>query len=326
MVHLAPPTPRTLLAGGLLLLPLVTRAPIDARVMESPSAREFVLKQDPEETQDEESSSACADCHPTETETIRESLHLGLFLHGADERAQCERCHGNGEDHIDSLDPEDLKTAYSFLDRDGIVKACAACHAQDMKRVHGWKGSDHDLLEKSCLDCHVVHQRRKDTPHWQEHRTFRTRDLLHEKAEPVGGAKCLECHPSKAAELRTSVHAFLAPKALEPEPLEPEGEGKRAPEQARTGAQAHQSCETCHGHGSLHVKGRGTKRHIARPDELLRASTATCRSCHEDVHPTRFHWKDEERLISRSITCATCHRIHTDKAHGNRAGFTGRTR
>lgn len=224
----------------------------------------------------------CRDCHEDAWEAITEGRHRQV-VHG-EGTLGCETCHGPGQAHgeDDDNDPV-LITHPPTLAPSVQTRVCVACHAE---QVAGHGGEPAGFLEaaKGCTSCHRVHESTPEVPH--PGIAFRTRVAANNGAEPVGAESCASCHPIRDRLLEASHHASLA-----------------AAEDA-TG------CEACHGAGSLHAETSGVARLITRPDHAA-DGIATCRSCHEQVHPSEFHWQDRPApLLSDGMTCTTCHTVH----------------
>ena len=253
----------------------------------------------------------CADCHEEENESILGGVHAAVpTAHGLD---NCETCHGPGALHTEENEASQI-TQPAKLSITEQRKLCGRCHA-DQLEDHG--GPLAELLGsgRSCTSCHKVHELRKDVPGASETRKFgRLSDLLR-AAKPVGMSKCLECHGDKAKSLTGKTHEELlhAAKDLDAESAKLVAAGGH---KAWT---AEQSCESCHGPGSLHVETRGLARLMTRPDRAA-DGIAACRSCHVEVDPVDFHWKGklDDKLLStpkgEELRCTTCHKVH---AHGD---------
>lgn len=113
-----------------------------------------------------------------------------------------------------------------------------------------------------------------------------------EKAELIGAASCLACHENKEG-FHKNIHARAWPKAK--------------------GIAFEQSCETCHGPGSLHASAAGdranpgfaTVRHLAKLP--AKEAAAVCMTCHEGKG--RTHWEGSVHE-GRGVSCMDCHSMH----------------
>ena len=115
-------------------------------------------------------------------------------------------------------------------------------------------------------------------------------------AEKVGAAACAACHSDQVDGFKKNSHAKNLP-ALKKISFE-------------------ESCETCHGPGSLHVGAGGDKSNpdfatIKNPKKLnAQAAAETCLQCHADQK--RMFWKGSAHE-SRSVSCLQCHSMHHSK-------------
>lgn len=223
----------------------------------------------------------CVECHPGQHRGLREGAHRAVLA--AEALPGCETCHGPGRAHADSRENDVLRiTMPPLLAQQGQTAFCGRCH-QDQIGRHGGDMQGLQLAGKACTDCHAVHDRPLEVLPGVR---FAARREASAAAEPTGSAACVECHPLRDSLLAASVHAGLAAGARE------------------------DGCETCHGHGSLHALTLGQARLITRADAAL-DGVETCRQCHQEVDPVRFHWRDREApWLSAGVSCATCHRIH----------------
>ena len=228
----------------------------------------------------------CAECHAEEADRILGGIHQPVPT--AKTLKGCETCHGPGKAHADTQDAAKI-THPGHLPRAEQEALCARCHRDQMQR-HGGDPRGFVLAGKTCTDCHDIHRLKKDEPGVLEPRRFGTRTELSAATKAVGGAVCQQCHPRKAQQIRFAGHKPLAPET------DPKG------------------CESCHGHGALHQSGVGIPRLITRPDRAG-DGIATCRTCHERVDATEFHWRGgHSPLLTPGLTCTACHTIHDRKA------------
>ncbi len=238
---------------------------------------------------------ACRECHASEAEQIAHGVHAAVVA--SPHTMACETCHGPGGDHATGARDAAVRdgaiakiTHPQKLPIDVQAKLCGRCHTAEAE-AHGGGGVA-GLLEAGlgCTDCHSVHERRPATP-LPEVR-FRSRAATLAGAKPVPSTRCATCHPLQANALSTTGHRALATD------------------------DPHGGCTTCHGNGSLHEDHLGVARLISRPDHAT-DGVATCVRCHQDVHPQRAHWPDEDGpFLGKALDCFDCHRVHGPAPHG----------
>lgn len=107
-------------------------------------------------------------------------------------------------------------------------------------------------------------------------------------AEFVGSDECATCHDTIVRDFRTASHARL--KA--------QGDNAKS-----------MGCESCHGPGSLHVKGGGDRSKIVNP----RKSPTTCFQCHTDVRSS-FDLPHHHPVLEGKVSCTDCHNPHKGDA------------
>jgi DmsE family decaheme c-type cytochrome len=91
------------------------------------------------------------------------------------------------------------------------------------------------------------------------------------------------------------------------------GANPHAQGQARKGAVANASCESCHGDGKAHAEAGGDTSLIYKPEGLAGANK-TCLSCH-DVNSDRISRHGGMHANSAGVNCLTCHSIHHSEPH-----------
>ncbi len=233
----------------------------------------------------------CADCHDQENEDLAAGYHSRV----PDQKGlpSCETCHGPGKIHVETEEAAKI-THPARLSAKAERALCASCHAEQLLD-HG--GPLEALLNsgKNCSSCHRVHEPKDLVPGSQDPRRFRSRGQVAQAAKPKGMKACLDCHGDKQENLAGGGHADLLGMGRDPK----------------------ESCETCHGPGSLHIESLGLRRLISRPDEA-RDGAATCLSCHRSIDPVDFHWKREDWPLlgspkGHSLTCTTCHSVHRNQ-------------
>jgi DmsE family decaheme c-type cytochrome len=247
----------------------------------------------------------CLDCHEEEGKAIAAGHHAGVIasaaLHG------CETCHGPGRAHGDDEDnaPEKI-THPPKVDARTIDRLCGQCHRDQIDRHRG-DMAGFLAARKQCTACHRVHEAIQ--PELEPGIRLRGRASA-SRIEPIGAARCVECHPLRDELLQQSEHASLS------------------------AAHDATGCESCHGNGERHVASGGLARLITRPDRAA-DGIETCRSCHAGVDPVRFHWTGDRRrdghqgrpvepdrdarddaaspLLAPGMTCTSCHQVHRAK-------------
>jgi DmsE family decaheme c-type cytochrome len=227
--------------------------------------------------------SECVLCHEVQESAIRKGHHAAVLADPS--LQQCESCHGPGHAHTaDEDNATELITHPPSLRRQGQIRLCSRCHQQQIENHRG-DLSGFFAAGKVCTSCHKVHQAVPETPYPDLH--FHSRGEAVTGAAATGARKCLTCHPRRDDLLQGSYHRSLATTSSD------------------TG------CETCHGHGALHVATSGLSRLITRPDRA-KDGAATCRSCHDHVDAVDFHWQGRKKpLLSDNLTCTSCHRVHS---------------
>jgi DmsE family decaheme c-type cytochrome len=120
-----------------------------------------------------------------------------------------------------------------------------------------------------------------------------------EKAEFVGAETCAACHQDEVEAFKGAKHGKALLKSK--------------------GVEFTQSCETCHGAGSLHSNAGGDK---AAPGfaslTIFKKLTPTevsnaCLECHKDSE--RSHWSGGPHDRA-NVSCTACHSVHNAKGHG----------
>jgi DmsE family decaheme c-type cytochrome len=110
-------------------------------------------------------------------------------------------------------------------------------------------------------------------------------------AEKIGAATCLSCHADHDISKKTHSKAMLSAK----------------------GVSAEQSCETCHGPGSLHAAAAGDKSNpgyatIKNPKALgSYDASEICLACHKQKHLTLWGTSPHKQA---GLSCVKCHSIH----------------
>jgi DmsE family decaheme c-type cytochrome len=110
-----------------------------------------------------------------------------------------------------------------------------------------------------------------------------------ETATAVGATVCASCHTEKADAFKKSWH------------------GRKMPEMKDVPSE--NTCESCHGPGSLHVAAAGDKTNpgYATTKISAEATNDRCLSCHNQKK--LMNWKVGQHN-QQGLACATCHKIH----------------
>ena len=97
--------------------------------------------------------STCVTCHDQSYKGTKHALAFNertpAATHG------CESCHGPGQKHAESGDP-DLIQRPSKMTPAAASAICMTCHGRAASHAL-WDGSQHDQRNLSCLTCHSVH-------------------------------------------------------------------------------------------------------------------------------------------------------------------------
>ena len=121
------------------------------------------------------------------------------------------------------------------------------------------------------------------------------------KASLVGASTCISCHAERD-NFHRNIHAKAMPK--------------------EKGIQFEQTCETCHGPGSLHAGAGGDK---SNPDfwtiksfKKMKSSEVaeTCLQCHSGGK--RMHWEGSTHE-AKGVSCVQCHSLHNETVNGGKA-------
>jgi DmsE family decaheme c-type cytochrome len=131
-----------------------------ADLAQNPNAKDLVLKGDAKCTgchdeSDAPTSQAMLDLHPS-------VLAIGATKHGVrgDSRTPtCTNCHGDSDKHIKEkgkvLPDRTFRAKNTVTSPEVRAEACLTCH-KGTARTH-WEGSQHQVNDVTCSDCHRVH-------------------------------------------------------------------------------------------------------------------------------------------------------------------------
>ena len=168
----------------------------------------------------------CFACHTRENvlATPRASHARVEGLTSAEARAECERCHGTGEDHAEfPMRGErvrfDAPAAERRIEQEG---ACIDCHAADENPR--WKLATHGFSDTACVSCHSIHRpgdelllrslreplcadschlavARAGADSEPMLREKKTCTACHDPHSPGRGERCMSCHPQGPGDL-----------------------------------------------------------------------------------------------------------------------------
>jgi DmsE family decaheme c-type cytochrome len=110
-------------------------------------------------------SQVCLGCHVAQAAAFNQTLMGRVFRNprNAQERANCETCHGPGSLHVKAGGGRGVGGIISFRpdDKSRTVEEndaiCLTCHERGHQTY--WKGSAHEVREVGCANCHQVMQR-----------------------------------------------------------------------------------------------------------------------------------------------------------------------
>ena len=142
----------------------------------------------------------CTRCHDENDD--KPILSIYQTRHGvkADPRTPgCQSCHGASDAHVRNPQgssprplPEVVFAGHSQSPADERSGACLACHKTGL-RMH-WSGSEHQMRDVTCSNCHVAHKPRDP--------------VLDKVAQPE---VCEACHKTQRAQThRISTHPIVA--------------------------------------------------------------------------------------------------------------------
>jgi DmsE family decaheme c-type cytochrome len=142
----------------------------------------------------------CMGCHVAQAAAFNQTLMGRVFRNprNAQERANCETCHGPGSLHVKAGGGRGVGGIISFRldDNSRTVEEnngiCLTCHERGDRTY--WKGSPHEKRDVACGNCHQVMQR--VSPKFQ-------------LAKGTELETCFQCHKDKRTQMLRSAHMPL---------------------------------------------------------------------------------------------------------------------
>ena len=164
----------------------------------------------------------CFTCHTRENVLVTPKSHAKVEgLASAEARAECVKCHGDGDDHVsvpmrDERARRDAAAAETAIAQED---ACIDCHAIDENPR--WQLAAHGFSDTACVSCHSIHRPGDalllrslreplcaDSCHLAiasdaEPSMHEVRDCTtcHDPHSPGGGDRCMICHPQRPVDL-----------------------------------------------------------------------------------------------------------------------------
>ncbi len=219
-------------------------------------------------------SAACEACHVSSVASARSSVHAALLAEGG---AGCEACHGPAMAHVRSGGR--ARFVFDPLSRTPAEASamCLNCHAEAPDHARDWKGGPLAAKGLSCLTCHEAHGAAEG-----QGRPITAGGTPVVSGKSVGSSTCAICHADAHPGIGMSVHAALM--------ADPKAAG----------------CESCHGPGSAHVLGAGSRDAIRNPGRLPKEQqSGFCLTCHgSNPSLSAFARGDHGRT---GLACTTCH-------------------
>ncbi len=237
------------------------------------------------------------------------------------EKRGCEACHGPGSAHKDAADIADsgenvpLAVENTFKKRieaaTSINALCLKCH--DRGTTSLWQGSEHEMEDMSCTDCHQIHSKEKidGTDNCIACHVQKRAQIQRSSHIPIreGKVKCSDCHnPHGSASLK-----LLRQPSINENCYSCHAE-KRGPLLWEHGP-VREDCSTCHdSHGSN------------QPALLKMRVPYLCQSCHSALlHPSTLY--DGAELTAKisfllGKSCLNCHSLVHGSNHPSGSRFT----
>jgi DmsE family decaheme c-type cytochrome len=213
--------------------------------------------------------STCLTCHDQSYKGTKHAMAFNertpAATHG------CESCHGPGQKHAASGDPE-LIQRFSKMKPDEVSATCMTCHNRASHAL--WDGSQHDQRNISCVTCHSVHS---------------SKGPSQLKAQTVM-QQCANCHKNITNKQHRFNHMPVREGAITCSSCH-NVHGSTNVKLLKTGTTIDESCTTCH------AEKRGPYLWEHAP------VSESCVTCH-DPHGTN----NDRMLVSKQpFLCQRCH-------------------
>jgi DmsE family decaheme c-type cytochrome len=235
-------------------------------------------------------SQVCLGCHVAQAAAFNQTLMGRIFRNprNAQEKANCETCHGPGSLHVKAGGGRGAGGIISFRPDDASRTVaennsiCLSCHERGHQTY--WKGSVHETRDVACTGCHQVMQR--VSPKFQ-------------LAKGTELETCFQCHKDKRAQALRSAHMPLR-------------EGKM-------------TCSDCHNpHGSageallneVSINDVCYKCHAEKRGPFLWEHPPVRENCLNCHNP---HGTNNEAMlnVARPRLCQQCHTLGSHNQPGN---------
>lgn len=252
-------------------------------------------------------TSSCLECHEEIGERMEESkaVHTDI-IKGPEAEHYCESCHGPGEKHADSNEPEDIFNTEDMKKLSSADKSqtCLVCHKEMADR---WFGSIHNQI--SCWLCHgnAIHGNPAEFA------------IQQSPAQPGAGAKtykfCFQCHNDIQAEFLLQYHHPITRTDVDCTSCHSiHGETQSIENEAEAGS----TCINCHNE----IAGPWVFEHEALKDgcsvchqphgsvnrKLIKAdNNILCLQCHFQMEFPTLSGMNHQYFIGQEATCWQCH-------------------
>ncbi len=126
----------------------------------------------------------CLECHDDMIDQMLNSVHgrLADYQYPTDVEG-CETCHGPGEKHVDTEEPEFIMMPIGDMG-EAANTACLECHKTGV--TMNWMTGDHAMGDVACVSCHGIHGE----------------DMATQKQEKL----CYSCHMDKKGQMGLPSH------------------------------------------------------------------------------------------------------------------------